>query len=62
MTDLATRLEQDAAEAATMRDRYEYRGNDKYPRQFPSEAYARLDRKVQDLRRAAEIVRGSVEA
>lgn len=62
MTDLATRLEQDAAEAETMRDRYAYRGNEKYPRQFPSEAYARLDRKAQDLRNAAEIIRGSVQA
>jgi hypothetical protein len=61
MTDLASRLEQDAAEAELMRDRYAYRGNDKYPRQVPSEAYARLDRKAQDLRKAAEIIRGSAK-
>ena len=56
-SDLAQRLVADAVEAETLRDRYCYRGNATYPRQFPGEAYSRLDRKAADLRAAAEIIR-----
>lgn len=53
---LAARLLADAAETETLRDRYSYRGNEKYPRQTPGDAYSLLDRKAQDLREAAAIV------
>lgn len=56
-TDLVARLLADAEETETMRDRYKYRGNDQYPRQFPGPAYAKLDRKARDLRQAAKMLR-----
>ena len=58
MTDLASRLEADAQEAEALRDRYNYRGNATYSREFPGEAYSRLDRKAQALRKAVEMIRG----
>jgi hypothetical protein len=56
VSELSDRLLEDAAETEALRDRYTYRGNAKYPRQFPGEAYARLDRKAQNLREAAAVV------
>lgn len=52
-SDLAARLIADAVEVEALRDRYRYRGNAKYPRQFPGAAYARLDQRASDLRAAA---------
>lgn len=55
-SELASRLLADAAEIEALRDRYNYRGNDKYPRQYPGAAYAVLDCKAKDLRQAAALI------
>lgn len=57
--ELAQRLLIDAQDTERMRDRYAYKGNEKYPRQFPGSAYAALDRKAKDLRAAAELIGGA---
>ena len=52
-SELAERLIAHVVEVEAMRDRYSYRGNDKYPRKFPSDKYAALDSRAKDLREAA---------
>jgi hypothetical protein len=54
---LPGRLIRHAENAERMRDRYNYRGNAKYPREFPGDDWRHFDAMAKDLRRAAEIVR-----
>lgn len=53
---LVEELLADAEETERLRDRYQYKGNAKYPRAFPGEAFATLDAKAHRLRQAAAIV------
>ena len=57
-SELVERLLAEAEAAERTRDRYNYRGNDRYPRSFPGPSWTRLNDRATALREAAKAILG----
>jgi hypothetical protein len=58
--ELIDRLRKYALTAAEMRQRYEYRGNDKYPREYPGRQWRHFDAVATDMMSASELISKSL--